>query len=199
MKAFAKRTFSLPLLARSLAAAAVHLPVLLVALIRPATSRVLREKVMLAVSSVNDCRYCNWVHTGLALANSVDLDELQQVLDHGTFGTVGTRDATAILFGQHFAATSRKPTAAALTALARAFTAYQRAEIMAYIHGIYFLNLSGNSCDAWLARFAGQKVDGGHPTAEALAAVFLAPPLVLVRLCTGSSFLKQPAAAKGLK
>lgn len=199
MKNFAKRTFSLPLLARSLTAATVHSPVLLVALIRPATSRALREKVMLAVSSVNDCRYCNRVHTGLALANGVDLDELHHVLDHGTFGQVGSRDATAILFAQHFAATARQPTAEARAALAREFTARQRAEIMAYIHGIYFLNLSGNSYDAWLARFAGRKVEAGHPLAEAIVAVLLAPSLALVRLCSGASFLKPPAGMKGSK
>ena len=68
MPTFRKRTFTLSLLARSLLGAALYLPVLLVALLRPTTSRALREKVMLAVSAVNDCRYCNWVHTGLALA-----------------------------------------------------------------------------------------------------------------------------------
>ncbi len=199
MKTFAKRTFPLPLLARSLAAATVYSPVLLVALARPATSRALREKVMLAVSSVNDCHYCNWVHTELALANGVDLDELHQVLDQGTFGQVGSRDATAILFAQHFAATARQPTADARAALAREFTAYQRAEIMAYIHGIYFLSLSGNSYNAWLARFAGRKVEAGHPAAEAIVAVLLAPSLALVRLCSGASFLKPPAGTKGSK
>jgi AhpD family alkylhydroperoxidase len=153
---------------------------------------------MLAVSSVNDCRYCNWVHTGLALANGVDLDELQQVLDHGTFGKVGSRDGTAILFAQHFAATARQPTADARAALAREFTACQRAEIMAYIHGIYFLNLSGNSYDAWLARFAGRKVEG-HPAAEAIVAVFLAPFLALIRLFSGASYLKNPAGTKRSK
>jgi AhpD family alkylhydroperoxidase len=182
MRTFSKQTFSLPLLARSLAAATVRVPVLVVALVRPATSRALREKVMLAVSSVNDCRYCSWVHTELALANGVDLAGLQEVLDHETFGEVASGEATAILFGQHFAATARQPTAEARAALAREFTIYQRAEIMAYIHGIYFLNLSGNSYDAWLARFAGQKVETGHPTAEAVAALLLAPVLAVVKL-----------------
>ena len=199
MKTFRKRTFSLPLLARSLGAATVHLPLLIVALMHPATSRALREKVMLAVTAVNDCRYCNWVHTGLARANGVDLDELQHVLDEGTFGKVDSRDATAILFAQHFADTARQPTADARAALAQEFTAYQRAEIMAYIHGIYFTNLSGNSYDAWLARFAGMKVEAGHPVAEAIAAVLAAPSVALLRVCSGTSFLNRPAAAKRSK
>ena len=56
---FRKRTFNLPLLIRSLGSAMVHLPVLAAALLIPSTSRALREKVMLAVTSVNDCRYCS--------------------------------------------------------------------------------------------------------------------------------------------
>ena len=137
MKDFRKRTFDLPLFARSLASAIVHLPVLVVALLVPSTSRALREKVMLAVTSVNDCRYCSYVHTGLALANGVDLGELRQLLDSGTFGDVDERDAVATLFAQHFAATVRHPSADACAALARQFNAYQRLEIMAYIHAIY--------------------------------------------------------------
>ena len=63
---FRKRTFSLPRYARSLAAVAAASPVLVRALVRPRISRALREQVVLAVTSVNDCRYCNWGHTTLA-------------------------------------------------------------------------------------------------------------------------------------
>jgi len=180
MPTFRKRTFTLSLLARSLLGAALYLPVLLVALLRPTTSRALREKVMLAVSAVNDCRYCNWVHTGLALANGVDLDDLKHVLEADTFGEVNGRDATAILFARHFADTVRRPHAEARTALAREFSFGERLEIMAYINAIYFANLSGNSGDAWLARLRGLRVDDGHPLAEAIAALAAAPFLLLI-------------------
>ena len=39
---------------------------------------------MLAVTSVNDCRYCNWGHTVLALRNGVDLAALRQTLHSGS-------------------------------------------------------------------------------------------------------------------
>lgn len=187
MKTFAKRTFTLPLLARSLGAATLYLPVLATALARPATSPALREKVMLGVTSVNDCRYCTWVHTGLALSNGVDLDELQHLLDAGTFGKVDGREATAILFAKHFADTVREPSADARAALANEFSARERAEIMAYIHAIYFANLAGNSGDAWLARFSGREVIDGHPVAEALAALLAAPVLGLIALKSRTS------------
>jgi AhpD family alkylhydroperoxidase len=182
---FKKRTFSLPLLARSGVAAAIRTPVLLVAYVRPATSRVLREKVMLAVTIVNDCRYCSWVHTGLALAHGVDLDELRRTLDAATFGDVEERDAVAVLYAKHFADTVRRPSTEAERALARAFQGRERAEIKAYVHGIYFANLAGNSVDAWLARLRGIPVVDGHPVAEAAVAVVAAPILIVVRAVSG--------------
>jgi AhpD family alkylhydroperoxidase len=176
---FAKRTFTLPLLATSLGALVLYMPVRWITLVKPATSRALREKVMLGVTSVNDCRWCSWLHSGIALKHGVDLDELRSLLDRGTFGEVDKHEATAVLFAQHFAETLRKPTPAARLALARQFTPWQRMEIMAWIHFIYFANLSGNSADAWLARLRGWEVADGHPLAEALAGLVAAPVLLL--------------------
>jgi AhpD family alkylhydroperoxidase len=178
-KTFAKRTFTMPLLLRSFGAAVLYMPVMWIALVKPATSRALREKVVIGVTSVNDCRWCSWLHTGIALRHGVNLDELQSLLGSGTFATVDEREATAILFAQHFADTLRHPTPAARLALAKQFTPYQRMEIMAWIHFIYFTNLSGNSADAWLARFRGWKVANGHPFPEALAGLVAAPVLFL--------------------
>lgn len=191
MKTFRKRTFDLPLLAGSLGAAITHLPTLAGALLRPATSPALREKVMLGVTAVNDCRYCNYVHTGLALANDVDLDALHDVLDHGTFGETSDREATAIVFAKHFADTVRSPSPAAQRALAREFTEREQREIMAYIHAIYFANLAGNSADAWLVRLKGSSVEDGNPVAEGLAALLAAPVLA------GIALSSRRARAKG--
>ncbi len=55
-------------------------PVLLAAFVRPKTSAALREKVVLGVTSINDCRYCEWGHTHWALANGVPLEEVNQIL-----------------------------------------------------------------------------------------------------------------------
>jgi len=172
---FRKRTASLPTLAESVTMAAVHAPALLCAYVRPSTSRALREKVMLAVTFVNDCRFCRWVHTGMALRHDVDLETLHHVLDKETFGSVASEEAVAILYAKHFADTLRRPTREAEQALARAFRLPQRVELRAYIHGIYLANMCGNAFDAWLARFRGQPVPEGHPLAEGVAALLAAP------------------------
>jgi AhpD family alkylhydroperoxidase len=194
-KTFGKRTFTMPLLLRSFGALVLYMPVRWIALVKPATSRSLREKVILGVTSVNDCRWCSWLHTGIALKQGANLAELRSLLGSGTFGTTTDPEATAILFAQHFADTRRHPTPAARLALAKRFTPYQRLEIMAWIHFIYFANLCGNSADAWLARFRGWKIADGHPLPEGLAGLAAAPVLFIAWLC---SHKWRPAALAGL-
>jgi AhpD family alkylhydroperoxidase len=177
-KTFNKRTFTTSLLLRSAGAALLYMPIRWIALIRPAIPRALREEVFLGVTSVNDCRWCTWLHSGFALMHGVKLDELQSLLGSGKLGEVDEREATAILFAQHFADTVRNPTSEARAALAKQFTRYQCTEIMAWIHFIYFTNLSGNSADAWMARFRGWKVENGHPFPEAIAGLIAAPVLL---------------------
>jgi len=46
-------------------------PVLAKAILRPRTSPALREKVVLGVTSVNDCRYCKWGHTSIFFEGAV--------------------------------------------------------------------------------------------------------------------------------
>ena len=55
-------------------------PVLVEALFRPKISAALREKLMLGVTSVNDCRYCKWGHTHWAMAKGVPLEEVNRIL-----------------------------------------------------------------------------------------------------------------------
>ena len=99
---FRKRVFTLSSFFRHLGRTGLCLPSLFSALRHPATSAAMREQVMLAVTSVNDCRYCAWAHTHLALKEGVNLSELQSQLDHSS-ALNDEKSATAILFAQHFA------------------------------------------------------------------------------------------------
>jgi len=175
---FRKRTFSLPLYAQSLAALMTAGPVLARALIRPRISRALREQVMLAVTSVNDCRYCDWGHTALALRSGVDLAALRQTLGSGSLSADSTPDEVAVLYAQHVASQQGDADPGAERALAAAWTPAERAEIKAYITAITFGNLVGNSADAWLARLRKVPVEGGHPVGEAIAALGGCPALL---------------------
>tara|TARA_R110002073_G_scaffold84612_3_gene201560 strand:+ start:14979 stop:15560 length:582 start_codon:yes stop_codon:yes gene_type:complete len=180
MQPFTKRTFTTLLFVASLSAAAVSLPRLCAVLVRPRLSAALREKIMLGVTSVNDCRYCSWVHTGLALENGVDMESLQELLQQNIHAA-NEREGVAILFGKHFADAVRKPSTAAKEKLAEYFTAAERREIMTYIHIIYFANLTGNSADALLARLQGRPTNG-NPITQLVAACIGAPVLAAIWL-----------------
>lgn len=175
---FRKRTFSLPLYVRSATAVMNASPVLVRALIRPRIPRALREQVMLAVTEVNDCRYCHWGHTALALRNGVDLAALRRTLGSGSLSADSKPDEIAILYAQHVASEHGDADAGAERALAAAWTPAEQAEIKAYITAITFGNLVGNSADAWLARLRRIPVEGGHPAGEAIAALGGFPALL---------------------
>lgn len=180
--AFRKKTFSLASFGAVSRAAVLTSPTLVRALVRPKTSPALREKVMLSVTSVNDCRYCSWVHTDLALRNGVELDELRDTLGGDLAAIDDEREAVAILYAQHFASSDGRPDSEAQAAFARAWSPKEQREIRAYIAAITYANLSGNSFDAWLARFRGIRVENGHAFAEALAAILAAPVLIAIRV-----------------
>ena len=185
MSTFKKRVFTPRELVKRVTLATAYSPFLLRGMIRPTTSPSLREKVMLGVTSVNDCRYCAWVHTHLALSSGIDVEEINAILHHNNIQAGSPADAAAILFAQHYADTNGKFEASALSELQTHFTPSQIREIKAYIHAIYIGNLSGNTFDAMLARFKGQTVEGSSFLFELLCAVVTAPVLLMIMIKAG--------------
>jgi AhpD family alkylhydroperoxidase len=166
----------------------VSAPVLLAALVRPRTSAALREKVMLGVTSVTDCRYCQWGHSHWALAHGVPLEEINQIL--GLQGeplrAMDPAEATAILFAQHYAENLDRFDPAARENLRQYFSDAQVAEIIAYIRAVTFGSLTGNTVDAFLDRFHSPGPDGGEHRPglvfEGLIALAAAPVILVLHL-----------------
>lgn len=182
MNTFKKRVFTPAELLKRVGLAAVYSPFLMRGMLKPTTSRALRERVMLAVTSVNDCRYCAWVHTHAALSNGIALDEINSILQHSHVNARNDADAAAILFAQHYADTNGAIEYSALSALQQHFNPGQIREIKSYIHAIYIGNLSGNTFDALRARMQGAKVEGSSVVFELLCAVITLPVLLLIQL-----------------
>ena len=137
-----------------IAVAVSSLPTLIRALIRPTVPRALREKLMLEVTAVNECRYCQWGHTYLAVSQGVPLEEINQIFS-GQDEALSARDeaeAAAILFAQHYAERREEYDPAAMEDLRRYYTPAQATEIVAYLRAITLGNLTGNALDALLER-----------------------------------------------
>ena len=192
-----KRIFTLFGFLGSLVNALLRTPRLLLALIRPATSRSLREEVMLACTSVNECRYCDWVHTRLALKNGVDVGALNTFLGKHDEKLLPYSDAVAVTFAQHFAESKTRASVEAKVTLRDVFGFWQRAEIMAYLYAIYFANLCGNTFDAFLSRLHGTPIQGSSVFTEVAVAMIGFPILVPILLNAGKDrapeFVKSQA------
>ena len=150
----ARRTLTRANLREATLSAAASAPSLLRALIRPKISRTLREKIMLEVTAVNECRYCQWGHTYLALAQGVPLEEINQILGHHdkSLSARTSGEAAAILFAQHYAENLAQVDPESIENLRRYYSDAQVAEILAYVRAITLGNLTGNTLDALLAR-----------------------------------------------
>jgi len=65
-------------------------------------SKKFRSNIMLAVTYVNGCRICSYVHTKTLLQEGVTNEQLKPLLE-GTFTNLDTEETSALIFAQHYA------------------------------------------------------------------------------------------------
>ena len=142
------------------------------------------ERIMLAVTAVNGCRYCSYAHTRLALQNGLSADEVQRLLG-GEIGQVTPEEGPALFFAQHYAESGGRPAADALQELKDVYGSNMADEILAHIRMITMGNLSGNTIDALLSRLQGAPAEGsslGHELLVLLMLVVGTPVVALAVL-----------------
>lgn len=62
----------------------------------------LKEQIMLAITEVNGCAMCSYMHTKMALSAGMSREEIQQILG-GDTSNIPVENAVAVLFAQDFA------------------------------------------------------------------------------------------------
>jgi AhpD family alkylhydroperoxidase len=67
-----------------------------------------RERIMLAVTSVNRCRYCSYAHSREALARGIPREEIEDLAE-GMFAGSPARELPALLYAQHWAEQDGRP------------------------------------------------------------------------------------------
>ena len=85
---------------------------------------------MLAVTAVNGCRHCSWVHSRLAMRRHVDPAEVRSLLAGVVDCGVGDDELAGLLFAQHYAETGRRPEPDAVARLREAYGPEVAADIM---------------------------------------------------------------------
>ena len=112
------------------------------------------EHVMLAVTAVNGCRYCSYVHARMALEAGCSGKEIASLLNSTLKGIPG-EEAIAIAFAHHYADTCGNPEHFALSRLVKTYGLQQSRDILNCIYVITIGNYMGNTLDAFRSRSRG--------------------------------------------
>ena len=102
------------------------------------------ERIMLAVTAVNQCAYCSFLHTRTALEKGVDSDQIKKILE-GEIGSFSEEEMPAVLFGQHFADTKGQVSNSARDEFISAYGRHKAKHIESYITAVCFGNLCSNT------------------------------------------------------
>lgn len=116
-----------------------------------------RERLMLAVTQVNDCRYCARYHLHEASKAGLSEAEVRTLLE-GDLSTAPAEELPALLFAQQWAEQNGRPDRAAYESLVADYGPERAAAIESVLHVIRAGNLLGNTADYWLFRFSGGRL-----------------------------------------
>ena len=110
-----------------------------------------RERIMLAVTGVNRCRYCSYFHTGEALKSGLSQSEIGNLLS-GNVANCPPEEASAVIYAQHWAESNARPEPAAFQKLQELYGREKADVIDLILRMIRIGNLLGNSWDYLLFR-----------------------------------------------
>ncbi len=118
-----------------------------------------RERIMLAITAVNQCRYCSFVHTRVALREGLRREEIDEFFQ-GRLEEAPQAERTAILYAQHWAEKDGIPDADMAERLRAAYGEETAARINATLRMMRLNNLTGNTVD-WILHTVSFGLIGG--------------------------------------
>ena len=146
----------------------------------------LRDKIMLAVTEVNGCRYCSYVHAKNAINSGVQESEIEALLS-GDLSDASTDEASALFFAQHYAESLGKPDKQTLDNLFAVYGDDKGRGILATTRAIMAGNVYGIAIDLLQARLRGKKDPQSSLTTEAAITfgIILFLPMALLKKLLG--------------
>ncbi|HOZ46535.1 MAG TPA: carboxymuconolactone decarboxylase family protein [Candidatus Hydrogenedentes bacterium] len=112
-----------------------------------------RERLMLAVTEVNGCRFCSFAHTRAALSEGLSEGEVRALL-RGLLEDVPEDQRTAVLYAQHWAETEGHPDPEALDRIEATYGKEMADAIHLVLRVIRMGNYTGNTVDYLLFRLS---------------------------------------------
>ena len=118
-----------------------------------------RERLMLAVTSVNECRYCSFAHARAALRTGVPADEVDDLLCWSV-DACPEDEAPALLYAIHWAEARGEPDQLARARVIETYGEERTLAIDRALRAIQTGNLLGNSVDYLIFRLTFGRVGG---------------------------------------
>jgi AhpD family alkylhydroperoxidase len=112
-----------------------------------------RERLMLAVTAVDGCRYCSYFHAKQALKSGLTPEEISRLLAGGV-DNCPEEEAVAIIYAQHWAESDAHPDPEAVRKLQQTYGVEKTESIHLMLRMIRLGNLLGNSWDYLLYRMS---------------------------------------------
>jgi len=114
-------------------------------------NKMFKERIMLAITEVNGCTMCSYVHTKIALSSGMSKDDILKILD-GDSSNIPVNEAVAIIFGQNFAYSKENPGEEAIDRLIEDYGFEKSNLILAACNMITMTNGMGTSMDFFYNR-----------------------------------------------
>jgi AhpD family alkylhydroperoxidase len=118
-----------------------------------------RERLMLAVTAVNGCRYCSYFHTKQALKSGITAEEISNLLA-GDVTDCPQDEALAVIYAQHWAESDAHPNPEAVRRLQQTYGRQKTEAIHLMLRMIRMANLLGNSWDYLIYRISFGRMGG---------------------------------------
>lgn len=113
------------------------------------------ERIMLAVTEVNSCELCSYVHTKVALESGMNNEEIKGILS-GVLDDIPGDELPAIMFAQHYADSRGKPTQEAWERIAQLYGNDKAKNILGVVRVIMIGNVYGIPMGSLYNRFKGK-------------------------------------------
>ena len=112
-----------------------------------------RERLMLAVTAVNGCRYCSYFHAKQALKTGITAEEISNILS-GDVADCPQDEAVAVIYAQHWAESDAHPEPGTVRRLQQTYGPEKVEGIHLILRMIRMANLLGNSWDYLIYRIS---------------------------------------------
>ena len=116
-------------------------------------SQAFRERLMLAVTAVNGCRYCSYFHSRQALRSGIRTEEIRELLA-GDVANCPQDEAVAVAYAQHWAESNAHPEPEAVERLRQTYGPGKAESVHLILRMIRMANLLGNSWDYLICRIS---------------------------------------------